>query len=197
MLMTAAGRSTVYGLFRAQAMHRGATAALVHDARTWSYAELLDDVDRLAATFCALGVARGDRIAVLSENRPEYVLTQLAAAKVGAIVACQNVRLADPELAFCLAHVTPKLTLVSPAYAATMARLDVATEVVPLAGLQERAAAPASFADVDPEDPLLLLYTSGTTGRPKGALISHRAEIARMAVSRMDFGIGRGAAHVA
>ena len=136
----------------------------------------------------------GSRIAVLSENRAEYLEVFLAAAHLGAIVACQNTRLAPPELAHCLGLVEPELVIVSPRYADTLAALRRrgAGPVVlgaPYERLLVRAPAAGLPEAIDPEDPLLILYTSGTTGLPKGAVLSHRAEVARNLVLRAEFGI--------
>ncbi len=189
----------MYGLFRTRAEHSPSNVAIVSGDERWTYGELLAAVDRLSIRLQQAGVRRGHRVAILSENRPEYLVLQLAAARTGAILACQNGRLADPELQFCIDHVTPTVIFVSSAFSSTMMRLNAGTAtVVPLDGCHQDPV-PGTFVDepVDPEDPLLLLYTSGTTGRPKGALISHRAEIARMCVTRLDLGIGATDAHLA
>ena len=73
--------------------------------RCWSYFELNDRVDRLTHVMLSLKVARGDRIAVLSENRHEYVELYLTAAKLGAIIACQNWRQSATELSIAWASV--------------------------------------------------------------------------------------------
>src|SRR5689334_5901576 len=93
---------TVGALFRDQAMLGPTRPALEDGDRLWTYAKLNDRVNRLAYVFTARGVRRGDRVAVLSENRLEYVEAMLAAAKLGAMIACQNWRLADAELKHCL-----------------------------------------------------------------------------------------------
>lgn len=82
----------------------------------WTYAQLGEQVARMSAWLRVQGVARGDRVAILSENRREFVLTLLAAAKVGAIVACMNWRQTAEELAHCITLVTPRIALVSPRY---------------------------------------------------------------------------------
>ena len=82
----------------------------------WTYAQLGEQVARMSAWLRVQGVARGDRVAILSENRREFVLTLLAAANVGAIVACMNWRQTAEELAHCITLVTPRIALVSPRY---------------------------------------------------------------------------------
>src|SRR5690606_316175 len=124
---------------------------------------------------------------ILAENRIEYLELKLAAAKLGVIVACQNWRLAPPELQHCLDLVEPRLILVSPRHAGLLAKVDTRGLPVLTYGddVEARlaAAAPEEPAvEVDPEAGLVILYTSGTTGLPKGALVSHRAEVARSLV---------------
>jgi acyl-CoA synthetase (AMP-forming)/AMP-acid ligase II len=191
-----AGRLGVAELFLARARAHPTAPALLAEGRRLTYAALAARVERLAAGLAAQGVARGDRIAILSENRVEYVEVMLACARIGAILACQNWRLAAPELAHCLRLVGPVLTIVSPRHQAALAALDrpAAGTVLVLGAAYEALieAAPAHPPAVpfDPEDGMLILYTSGTTGLPKGALISQRAELARMAAFRLDLGIG-------
>ena len=187
-----AGRLDAYELFASRAAQRPEAVAVVQGAHRRSYGDLQRRVLRLAAALAARGVDRGDRIAILSENRHEYAETQLAAAWLGAIVACQNWRLATDELQHCLDLVSPKLVLVSRRFAPALAAVDLGgAEALCLEDdyerlLDEALPGPHARPPVDPEDGLVILYTSGTTGLPKGALISHRAEIARMTVLRMD-----------
>lgn len=136
-----------------------------------------------------------------SENRREFVLTLLAAAKVGAIVACMNWRQTAEELAHCITLVTPRIALVSPRYeqhvklfgevAVTMIGEELESDI---GGVRFASTPPCGNGDVvEPEDGLYILYTSGTTGKPKAALVSHRALVARGAVNTMDRGVRRGA----
>lgn len=197
-LIRRAAASTVAGLFAMQAVLHPERAAIEDGTRRFGYAGLLDRVRRLAGLLESRGVTAGERVAILSENRIEYLELFLAAAWTGAIVACQNWRLAAPELAHCLDLVEPRLTLVSPRHAA---RLEGRGGVLVYGEAYEAAlaaAAPAGGpAELDPEAPLLILYTSGTTGRPKGAVISHRAEIARNMVMRAELGLAADDAFVA
>jgi len=184
---------SVSGLFEARVRVHPDRVAVVDGARTFTYGALDVRVHRLAGALARRGVARGDRIAILSENRVEYLETFLAAARIGAIVACQNWRLAAPELAHCLDLVEPRMLLASPRHAG---RLAGRAEPIAVFG-ETLDDAPVPVTEVDAEDPLLILYTSGTTGLPKGAVLSHRAEIARAAVLRAEFGIAPDDAYVA
>jgi fatty-acyl-CoA synthase len=174
-------------------VHPGRTA--VEDGvRRLTYGELALRTRRLAGALAARGVSRGSRVAILSENRLEYLEVFLAAARLGAVVACQNWRLAPPELAHCLDLVDPACVIVSPRWAerlASLGRSGPAPIVIGESYEQALTEGPEDIAarEVDPEDALLILYTSGTTGLPKGAVLSHRAEIARNLVIHAEFGV--------
>lgn len=180
----AAGRTTVGALFRRRVPAHPDRAAIVDGDRVVTYAELDDRSNRLAHALAARGLDRGDRVAILARNCAQYVEVELAAAKAGFVVAALNWRLGDRELAHCVNLVAPKLAVVEPGFESAFERLDVARipgivigedyEQV-LAAADHAAPEPA----LDPEDGLVILYTSGTTGLPKGALISHRAMVAR------------------
>jgi fatty-acyl-CoA synthase len=189
----------VYSLFRGQASSTPRALALRHADGDLDFATLLDRVELAAHQLRNRRVARGDRIAVLSENRPEYTVVQLAAAKIGAMVACMNWRLADEELRGCLQTVDPALLVSSPRFSAAAAGAATGTcpqadigDICPVEGVRD-AAPPGAEAD----DGLLIIFTSGTTGRPRAAVISQRAEIARMRVLHRDLGIDPHDAFVA
>jgi acyl-CoA synthetase (AMP-forming)/AMP-acid ligase II len=190
-LVLTASQLTVDALFRARVRRHPSRPALQSGGRQILYAELDDRVHRLALVLAGEGLRRGDRVAILSENRTEYVELQLAAARLGLIVACQNWRLAEPELAHCMGLVEPKLSFVSERHAAILARLDCApgTAIVFGEDYERRLARAQGSLPRErpmPEDGLVILYTSGTTGLPKGAVISQRALIARAQVGLVD-----------
>jgi Acyl-CoA synthetases (AMP-forming)/AMP-acid ligases II len=138
-----------------------------------SYGALNERVVRLAAALHGKGVRYGDRIGLLSENRAEYIEIELAAAYLGAIVACQNWRLAAAELQHCLDLVSPALVIASRRFAQTLSALRSARrrKLHQSRMITKRWCKPprplAERPDVDPEDGLVILYTSGTTGLPK------------------------------
>jgi acyl-CoA synthetase (AMP-forming)/AMP-acid ligase II len=186
-----AGQLSVYELFAAHAKRDPSALAIEQGSLRRSYGALDQRVRRLAAALRSQGIRHGERIALLSENRAEYIEIELAAAYLGAIVACQNWRLAAAELQHCLDLVSPALVVASRRFAKVLSALDlhsVKSFIIEdrYETLVETAAPLQEHSGVDPEDGLVILYTSGTTGLPKGALISHRAEIARMALLRMD-----------
>ena len=187
---------------RAQAGIRPDHPAVQDGERRLSFGKFNERVNRLADVLSGLDIGHGDRVAILAENRLEYLELFFAAGKLGAIVAAQNWRLSDTELRYCLTLVTPKAILVSPPYAETMRRLgNIAGEQILLGEDYEQRLARAGNTEpdqqVDAEDGLLILYTSGTTGLPKGALISHRAQLARMYSSCSEFLLTAGDSFVA
>src|SRR5574337_805716 len=198
----AAARVGLAELFRERVRSQPDAPALSDGRVTLSYAELSARVQRLAAGLQAAGVRAGERIAVLSENRLEYLELELAAATLGVIVACLNWRLAADEQRHCIRLVEPQLIFVSPRHAPALAAIDHgAPRVLGFGDDYERlchdARVPEACPDPDPETGLVILYTSGTTGLPKGALISQRAMVARAAVFAADYGIGRAHSYIA
>jgi fatty-acyl-CoA synthase len=162
------------------ALHPQRTA-IEADGRAVAYAELHSRTERLAAQLAEAGYRRGDRLATLSGNSAEQVLLCFACAKLGLILAPLSWRLSSRELAFQLDDAEPALLAVEGSCRElARAALDAAA-VRPAVGqlapnsveIPPRAEVAAPIDErVCDDDPLLLLYTSGTTGRPKGALLT-------------------------
>ena len=192
----AAASLGVADLVRARARAHPDAPALRDATTCLGYGELVERVSALAAGLRGAGIVAGTRIAILAENCIEYIEFELAAAELGAIVACLNWRLADDELLHCIGLVAPTLVVVSPRHAPTLARLAHGVpRTLELGDAFERLCADAAGkepggAAIDIEAGLVVLYTSGTTGLPKGALISQRAMISRAQVFALDYGIG-------
>jgi len=201
-LVQRAAGSSVADLFACQARLHPERIAVEDGQRCRRYGELDERTHRLASVLHASGVQHGSRIAVLSENRIEYLEVFLAAARLGAIVACLNWRLSESELRHCLVLAESRFIFVSARHAPRLDALtDAETQALVFGAQYESALAESSeneeLAHAEPEDPLLILYTSGTTGLPKGAVISHRAQVARNMVTRAEFGIDPGDTFVA
>jgi acyl-CoA synthetase (AMP-forming)/AMP-acid ligase II len=153
-------------------------ACLVIDDTTITYGELLD---RVAATAARLadeyGVSKGDRVAILAANCPEWVIAFYASTSLGAVVAALNGWWTAPEIEHGLAVSDPSLLIGD---TKRLARADGLPEGLPVLDLDERpdffAPGDAALPDVElaEDDPALILFTSGTTGRAKGATVSHR-----------------------
>ena len=147
--------------------------------RAYTYGDLHERGGKLAGALTEkYGIESGDRVAVLAENSVEHVLLFLAAQRAGFVLVPLNYRLAPPELAYIIGDADPQLLVVGDDYDATADALpfDGPREALTsLHALSEDGSAP-NRASRSPglDDPLMILYTSGTTGRPKGAIISHR-----------------------
>lgn len=190
----AAFHFTVGDAMRKHAAVRPEAFGIEDSARKFTYKELNQRVNRLANALMSKGVRHGDRVAILSENCIPYLELELAAAKLGVIVPCLNWRLSDGELTHCIRLTAPSLILVSARFAQHLQRIEHGVPgIVHIEQDYENLLA-ASFDDepqteVVPEDGLVILYTSGTTGLPKGALISHRAMTARAMAFASEYGI--------
>jgi fatty-acyl-CoA synthase len=137
--------------------------------RETTYAELDDRSELLAAGLVEAGLGRGDRVATLTGTSAEHVVVFFACAKAGLILLPLNWRLAAPELAYQLADAEPAVLLASAEFAETAASLHGRS-----AGLEELVFQKHKVLSPPADDDgLLLVYTSGTTGRPKGALLTH------------------------
>ena len=182
-------RTDVYRLFRNRASALPVAIAIEESSDQITYANLLCRVDQLAGHFAGLGLKAGERIAILSRNRREYIEVELAAT--GLIVACLNWRLLAAELCHCITLVSPRLIIAEPDLHGL---LDQTPDIATLALGREyedalTQACQFTPAPQDPESGLVILYTSGTTGLPKGAVISHRAMIARAMTFATELGL--------
>lgn len=150
--------------------------------RTLTYGAMNQLADRLAKQLsktCAL--KKGDRIVVLSENRLEYFLLFALAQKTGAVLVPLNYRLATPEIDYLLQDAQPQLLIVEQALEDKL-RTASQPESIPhhlsMDDLERMALlaedSDHSPASLQPDDPIFILYTSGTTGHPKGAIYTHR-----------------------
>lgn len=182
--------------------------ALVFEQRRWTYAELDDDVDALAAGLEAQGVGRGTVVAILGMNSPEYLITTLAVARLGGVFLPLNYRLHVEELVYILEHATATVLVTEADFH------DVATEVVErVEGLSSvvtfSPSSPEGWlhydelvsvhrgrvipdAVVGPDDLQRIMYTSGTTSLPKGAMLTHGNCQANCAVQIVELGIVPG-----
>ncbi len=157
--------------------------ALRWQGTTITWGALAEQVRRTADAFAARGLGFGDRLALLTFNRPEFLIATFAATRLGAIVVPINFRLAPGEIDYVLQDATPSILVVDahlvPALPDDIAATVVVTasdgSVPPGAEAWEALDGGAEHADADvPEDsPALIMYTSGTTGRPKGAVLTH------------------------
>jgi len=168
-----------------------------------SYAALAERVRALGRALAARGVTPGDRVAVLSENRPEWGIAYLGALAAGATAVPMDAHLADHEVENVLQHAGARWVLASGAQAPRLLALGgrfappriVSLDAAPPAGvpvledlLGEGRALSAPLPESRPDDLASLVYTSGTTGTPKGVMLSHRNFLAN-GQSIVEFGL--------
>ena len=189
-------------IVRRQARHRGERTAYVIGAERVTYRRLNALANRFAQVLRGLGVGRGDRVATLAMNRVEYPAIYFAVAKLGAIHVPLNFRWKAAEVRYALGQSEASVLLVARDFE-EMARslrpdLPALRHVIALDGdgpesaahLLARASDGEPDADVDERDPHVMLYTSGTTGDPKGALLSHRSYVLQAGQTQGTTGLG-------
>jgi len=175
----------------------GDRPALVDAERSLDYSALHDRTCRLVGVLREAGVERGDRVALLLGNRSAYVEAVFAAARRGAIAVPINARFTAPEVARVLADAEPALLLHEAALAELAAQACEGLAAPPrrlrCPDVYEQALAQAprceELAAVSPDDPMILMYTSGTTGAPKGALLPHRKTLFNSLNAQLFFGL--------
>jgi fatty-acyl-CoA synthase len=166
----------------------------VASGRRWTWRQLDEDVDRLARGLIAAGVEKGDRVGIWAPNSARWTITQYAAAKAGAILVNVNPSYRTHEFAYAMNQSGTRLLVAATEFKTsdyrgmvdqTAAQSPTLERVVYLDttdwddlvaggdGLAPEALA-ERMATLDPTDPINIQYTSGTTGRPKGATLSHR-----------------------
>ena len=164
-----------------------ARTALVFEGRSWTYRELNEQVDRCATSLLDLGVCHGDRVAALTINVPEFLEVLFACGKLGAVFVPLNFRLAGPELSFIVNDAGVHTIVVGGEFTALVDSVRSELCVRHYLALQaseggdwlvyddvvSRAAALASDNEVSTDETAIIMYTSGTTGRPKGAMLTH------------------------
>ena len=183
------------------ARERGDADLAVQDGRRISYRQAQAATERIAAALIDAGLAPGDRMAVLSKNSIEYVLLYYAASRVGVVPVPLNYRLAPAEWAWIVNDAGARLLIATADYLAAVdgvrAGLGSVARFVAVGAVAEGwtpweawlAAAPATTVDrvIGDDHVLYQMYTSGTTGRPKGALLTHRAVTSNLAQFALAF----------
>jgi fatty-acyl-CoA synthase len=171
-------------------------AAIIFEGKHIRYAELYSRVNQSSCWLQSLGIEKGDRVAVMLNNCPEFIELYLACSKLGAIFVPVNFRLVTPELDYTLSNSRPRLFVFGNEYSEAILSLKpnsrrplMLLASFPKCSLSDdvldyRAESAAfegskpfltkSMAPADGEEPQVIMYTSGTTGLPKGAVLSHR-----------------------
>ena len=199
---------TVGELYDRAVAHGGDRVAITDGPRALTYRQLGDQALRLAAALQALGIGRGDRIAFLMSNCAEYVACEYAVARIGAARVPLAVLLGDDDHAFMVDFAGCRTLVYHAKFAARVAALAPrlgsvehyirvgSTDGPPPDGhlsldalLAASPPAPAHVT-VEPEDIAGIYFTGGTTGRPKGVMLSHRSWFHTYYAELLDFGIG-------
>lgn len=178
----------------------GEAAVFVAEGIRWTYAEFSARVDELAAGLVALGVTKGDRVGIWSPNRSEWLLTQFATARIGAILVCVNPAYRTHELTYALNLVGCSVLVTAASFKSsnyvqmlqdcradlpaltsivvtdTSAPEDMMTfaDVLAMGASVSTGDLDAITATLSNTDPINIQFTSGTTGNPKGACLTHR-----------------------
>lgn len=191
----------MFDAIAAAASRPAAPFMIVPSGRQWTYGDLMEFSAGMAHRLVALGVRPGDRVAVQVEKSPEAMLLYVACLRVGAVFLPLNIAYTLAELDYFIGDAEPSLVVVTPASAAAIVPLAarhggrVATLDENGGGtLLEEWGDDIEFANVDrgPDDLAAILYTSGTTGRSKGAMLSHDNLLsnARTLIAHWRFGAG-------
>ncbi len=177
---------TIYDVFRRNAGFFGNKSAVVFEEREITFGELLTMVDCAVGWFARVGIRKGDRVAVLSKNCPEFFVLAGAIAASGAIMVPINFRLSVDEIGYNLENTKPVAVFVDPDFHETINGIkadypdvrawvsmnaSVNSEFIPFSALLEGSPAPA--ADVSSDDPFVIIHTAAVQGKPRGAVLSH------------------------
>jgi acyl-CoA synthetase (AMP-forming)/AMP-acid ligase II len=178
--------------------------ALVEGTRRWTYGELWDQAAHLAGVLTQRGVGRGDRVALVSANRAEHVVALYAINAAGAVAVPLPARAPGEVLermitdAACVALIWGGPVASVPGGVAALLPRD---RVLAMDETEEpdgraldallRAATPGDAMRIEPDDELVILYSSGTTGTPKGMVLTHRCRVAYALGFCAEFGLSR------
>lgn len=176
---------------------RAHAEALVTPTRRYTHETLARSVDRWGHALLAAGVARGERVLIAAQADARYVLTMLALAKIGAVAVPVNTRWAAPEVTYAIDLCEPVLVVADGEYRHLAdASIEGATHPPRLLAMDEldsaaeaASVAPLPYADVSFDDPLRILFTSGTTSRPKGVITTHGNSAWNHRVVGSDLGV--------
>jgi fatty-acyl-CoA synthase len=199
---------TVADLYERAVRLGGDRTALTQGDRSMSYRQLGEDAARLANAFAALGLGSGDRVAFLMANCMEYVACEYAVVRIGAVRVPLAVLLATADhvymmnfarcttlvyhekLAARVLEMQPLLTTVRHYVCVADELVHVPAGHLHLQALLRSQTAIPQAARIDPEDLAAIYFTGGTTGRPKGVMLSHRSFVYTYCMELLDFGMG-------
>ena len=185
----------VAALVRETASRIGSKTAILFHDKAISYSDLDREIDRAAAGFAALGIRRGDRVGLLVHNIPHFVYAYQGLARAGAVTIPLNTMYTADEVSYILADADARAVVVSEPFVGTVDGLRdtlpmlehviVAGTAAPIGAMTWDQMIGRAFGDppsIEPssDDLAVLAYTSGTTGRPKGAMLTHENLLANL-----------------
>ncbi len=199
---------TIGDLYDRCAENFGAYTALTYKGRHYSYAHMGKSARCIANALQSLGLAKGDKVAFLMANCPEYVFCEYAVAKIGAIRIPLAVLLSSADHIYMMNQVKarvliyhekmeqrvqemiPSLETVKHFICVAAAPEDVPDGHLHLQTLMQTHEPEIAMVAIDPEDLVGIYFTGGTTGKPKGVMLSHRAWVYTVLIEMLEFGFG-------
>lgn len=189
----------------------GGTVAVIDGDRELTFAQVADRARRLGNALLAHGLEQGDRVAILLGNRAEYIEVAAGIAMAGLVMVPLNPRLTSAECGYIMADSGARLVVVDAALRPSLPVEDDGRPLVPVLVVDGGPDGhgpdyEAALAAADPQDPAAVVaetepfciaYTSGTTGRPKGVVISHRSRSLTFLCSALEWGLGPGRRSIA
>jgi acyl-CoA synthetase (AMP-forming)/AMP-acid ligase II len=192
--------ATIAQIVRHWGRCKESATAVISPFRDWTYADLDQESNRIAQGLLSLGIRAGDRVGCLTRNSPECLSLLFGAAKVGAVCVPMNWRLAPVELEYVIEHSESRLLVVDSEFRPIVERLDSPRVETVLTAEPDQEGSltgwASAYAAVDPEfpacsdDTVLQLYSSGTTGKPKGVEITHAGLLYQCSAIGDCFGFG-------
>ena len=201
-----ARRNTVSDAFRRSALRHAPKLALSFGKRQWSYAELDHGADKVAAELAATGLAVGDRVGAYGRNSDAYLLLWLACTRAGFVHVPINYALTERELRYIVEQSGARALIFDPTLEPTVAAAigrspelmtgtfvgGAGLDILTIATAEIGKAPRPTDALLDDTDLVQLLYTSGTTADPKGAMMTHRALLSEYMSCIVELGFGSG-----
>lgn len=191
------------GLFR----RYGDSPAIKHGGETTTYADLDAQSARLASAFHSLGLSGSDRVAILLRNRPEFLVTEIAAARASVTTVPLNSQLTDDDCEHTLAEAAPAVLVVGPTFFDTIRDLQPSLDCRHVIGLGRDNELPIGFHSFEqliekappdppgirsaPDDVATIFYTGGTTGGQKGTLHTHKRVVLNLYSHVYELEIGK------
>jgi fatty-acyl-CoA synthase len=201
--------TTVAELYDACSFYYGPHTAIRFNGRSYTYAEMRENAFRLANAFLDMGLQKGERVAFLMANCPEYIFTEYALAKIGAVRVPLAVALSSDDHIYMMNHsesvalvyheklaerveaMLPQLQTVKHLICVSSDPAKVPSDHYHLQALMEKYPPEPVQTQVSAADLCGIYYTGGTTGRPKGVMLSNRAWVNSVMLEMLELSLGR------